>query len=178
MKVIDLHSKQISCGPKIQLSSPPQRSPSNTSSPKPCLPAVVNCFDSLHDCIRNLFPYQYLKRDIIVFNGCCVWICHNSFKQVLVFHSNEQSGNEHPGAYIFAPLTHYFLRMNSQKWNCWVTRAPHWKTPDTIVQMWEDSNSKGIEATLCPVSYTQLPHLSHTPSSKGIHRGHLWILIQ
>lgn len=112
---------------------------------------VVNCFDSLDNCIRNLFPYQYLKSDFIVFNGCCVWICHNSLKQVLVFHSNDQSGNEHPGTYVFALLTHYFLKMNSQKLNCWVTRAPHWKTPDTIVQMWEGSCSKEIGATLCPV---------------------------
>lgn len=116
-----------------------------------CTCSVANCFDSLNNCIRNLFPYQYLKSDIIVFNGCCVWICHNSFKQAPVFHYNEQPGNEHPGTYIFALLTHYFLRMNSQKWNCWVTRAPHWKIPDTIVQMWEDSSSKGTWVTLCPV---------------------------
>lgn len=113
--------------------------------------SVANCFDSLNNCIGNLFPYQYLKSDIIVFHGCCVWICHNSFKQAPVFHYNEQPGNEHPGTYIFAPLTHYFLRMNSQKWNRWVTRAPPWKVPDSIVQMWEDFNSKGNGVTLCSV---------------------------
>ena len=94
-------------------------------SPTPHTCSVANCFDSLNNCIRNLFPYQYLKSDIIVFNGCCVWICHNSFKQAPVFHYNEQPENEHPGTYVFALLTHYFLRMNSQKWNFWVTRVPH-----------------------------------------------------
>lgn len=47
--------------------------------------SMANCFDFLNNCIRNLFPYQYLKSDIIVFNGCCVWICHNSFNKPLFF---------------------------------------------------------------------------------------------
>ena len=136
IKVKSVHSKQISNMnefPSLTLTL------QYLLSQNSCTCSVANCFDSLNNRIRNLFPYQYLKSDIIVFNGCCVWICHNSFKQAPVFHYNEQPGNEHPGTYIFALLTHYFLRMNSQKWNCWVTRAPHWKIPDTIVQMWEDS---------------------------------------